>query len=440
LEIEGKKILIDCGMHQGPQIFESQGLGFMAAEIDYVLLTHAHIDHSGNLPLLYAEGFNGTVYATSASCELCNIMLKDSAHIQESEADWKNKKAMRAGSEAIKPLYTMKDAEGVLKLFRPYEYGVKFNVCKGVTAEFVDAGHLLGSSSIILDLEEDGEKKRVVFSGDIGNTDRPLLNNPTHITDADYIIMESTYGDRNHETISDFGQDLAGIIQDTFDRGGNVVIPAFAVGRTQELLYFIRKIKEQKMVTGHGDFPVYIDSPLAIEATSIFNAKTMGYFDEEAMSLIQSGINPIQFSNLRLSVTSDDSKFINTIKEPKVIISASGMCEAGRIRHHLKYNLWREDSTIVFVGYQVEGTLGNILLNGAERIKLKGDEIEVNAKIVKIDSISAHADKDELITWLSYLNKAPQRVFVVHGENRTAELFTESIIWLLRRTTARNMT
>lgn len=428
LEVGGKKILIDCGMYQGPQIFETQGLGFFAAEIDAVLLTHAHIDHSGNLPLLYKEGFRGSVITTSATRDLCNIMLKDSAHIQQQETEWKNKKAIRAGGATVKPIYTMADAEGVLKLFVPCKYNNLITVAQGVTVEFVDAGHLLGSSSVIVTAEEEGVTRKLVFSGDIGNHDRPLLNNPTAITEADYIITESTYGDRVHTDNPDFEVDLAAIIQETFDRGGNLIIPAFAVGRTQELLYYIRKIKDGNMVRGHGDFPVYVDSPLAIEATGIFSDKTKGYYDEEAMSLIKAGINPIGFSNLRLSVTSDDSKFINTVKEPKIVISASGMCEAGRIRHHLKHNLWRKDSTVLFVGFQVEGTLGSILLSGVNRIKLSGDEIEVNARIVKVDSISAHADKQELLNWLSHLNNPPKRVFVVHGDNRTAELFSESII------------
>ena len=352
LEAAGQRYLIDCGMEQGKDVYENQPIPVAPGEIDGVLATHAHIDHTGLLPLLVRNGFRGRIYATRPTAELCSIMLRDSAHIQEFEAEWKNRKGQRSGAEPVEPMYTIQDAEAAIALFRGYDYNKEIELAPGIVIRFVDVGHLLGSSSIEIWVTENGTTTKLVFSGDIGNHDQPIIKDPTYLKDADYVFMESTYGDRSHGPRPDYVAELAKILQRTFDRGGNVVIPSFAVGRTQELLYFIREIKEKNLVTGHGCFPVYIDSPLAIEATRIFKDTDSSCFDEETNALLAKGIDPIQFPGLKVSVTSDESRAINTDPVPKVIISASGMCEAGRIRHHLKHNLWRPECTVVFVGYQ----------------------------------------------------------------------------------------
>ena len=429
LEACGKKILLDCGMEQGANVFENAELPFEEGLIDYVLLSHAHIDHSGLLPLIYARGFRGQIMATEATADLCSIMLRDSAHIQMQEAEWRNRKAQRSGGGVYEPLYTMEDALGAIRLLVPCAYDTKVHICDEVTVRFTDVGHLLGSSSIEVFAKEGADERCVVFSGDIGNTNKPILRNPIYTKAADYVVMESTYGDRLHDSQEpDHVGDLAAIIQETFERGGNVVIPSFAVGRTQELLYFLRQIKEQKLVTAEPDFEVYVDSPLAVDATNVFGKNVQECFSEEARELVERGINPIGFPDLKLSITSDDSKAINFNPNPKVILSASGMCEAGRIRHHLKHNLWREDSTIVFVGYQTRGTLGRALLEGVDQVRLFGEQVEVKAKIVKLAGISGHADRDGLLKWVNgFTERPPKRVFVVHGEDKVCESFVRTL-------------
>lgn len=427
LEAAGKRILIDCGMEQGKDLFENQEIPVPASDIDYVFLTHAHIDHSGMLPLLYAQGFKGSVYATYATCSLCDIMLRDSAHIQEAEAEWRNRKGKRAGNAPVTPIYTTNDAIGVMEHFISCEYGKEIEVCEGIRIRFIDAGHLLGSASIEVWAEEDGETRKLVFSGDIGNINQPIINDPQYIKDADYVIMESTYGDRDHPERPDYVASLAEVIQRTLDRGGNVVIPSFAIGRTQEMLYFIRIIKEQGLVTGHDGFEVYVDSPLAIEATNIFNNTDIAYFDQEAADLMRQGINPIHFPGLKTATTSDDSIAINTSPTPKVIISASGMCDAGRIRHHLKHNLWRKECTVLFVGYQAAGTLGRVLVDGIDEVKLFGETINVQAEICVLAGISGHADREGLIRWISEFGHTPKRVFIVHGEDDVTDSFAQTI-------------
>ena len=392
-------------MEQGPDVFENAELPVKAEKIDMVLLTHAHMDHSGKLPLLYKEGFRGQIFATSATADLCEIMLRDSAHIQIFEAEWKNRKGKRAGKEEIQPLYDMEDAEGALSCLVRCSYDREIIIAEGIKIRFTDAGHLLGSSSIEVWIREEGVEKKLVFSGDIGNTNQPLIRDPQYLTEADYVVMECTYGDRSHEKPADYAVALAQVLQRTFDRGGNVVIPSFAVGRTQEMLYFIRRIKQENLVTGHDQFEVWVDSPLAIEATNIFREHMWSDFDDEAMELLQKGINPIGFAGLRTSVTTNDSRAINEDEKPKVIISASGMCEAGRIRHHLKHNLWRKECTILFVGYQAVGTLGRSLLEGAKEVKLFGEEIDVQAEICRLPGISGHADNQGLIRWISSFEK-----------------------------------
>lgn len=427
LEIGDKNILIDCGMEQGGDTYENAEIPVNASEIDCVLLTHAHIDHSGLLPLLYSQGFRGIIYSTYATSDLCDLMLRDSAHIQEFEANWRNRKAARAGKEPYVPLYTMDDAVRTVKLFSPCHYNEEVQVYPELKIRFNDAGHLLGSASIEVWATEGDVTKKLVFSGDIGNLNQPILKDPTYLESADYVIMESTYGDRSHGEHPDYITEVSEIIQETFDRGGNVVIPSFAVGRTQELLYFLRQIKAEGRIKGYRNYSVYVDSPLAIESTVAFTRNTYDCFDADTMELINKGINPLSFEGLRTTVTSDESRAINFDNAPKIIISASGMCEAGRIRHHLKHNLWRPECTILFVGYQAEGTLGRLLLEGNKRVKLFGESVEVKADIKFLNGVSGHADDKGLIKWISSYKENPSKVFVVHGQDEVCEHFAQRI-------------
>ena len=426
LQVAGKNILVDCGMEQGPDLYENQELPVNAGDIDYVLLTHAHIDHSGKLPLLAKEGFRGEIITTFATADLCDIMLRDSAHIQEFEAEWRNRKARRSGAEIYEPMYTMADADAAIRLLAPCDYNQRITLCEGIEVRFTDVGHLLGSACIEIWINEDGVSKKIVFSGDVGNLNQPIIKDPQYVKEADYVVIESTYGDRTHgDKIPDYVGEFTRILKETFDKGGNVVIPSFAVGRTQEILYFIREIKEENRIPEYPDFEVYVDSPLAIEATRVFNKNVKSCFDEDAMKLIEQGINPLVFPGLKTSITSDDSKEINFDEKPKVIISASGMCDAGRIRHHLKHNLWRKECTICFVGYQAMGTLGRKLVEGAECVKIFGESIMVNAKIECLQGISGHADMNGLLAWLHGFEKKPERIMVVHGEDHVTDSFAE---------------
>lgn len=427
LEVQGRKILIDCGLQQGKDERDNSVLDFAPNYIDYVIVTHAHIDHSGRIPLLIKEGFQGQIVTTRLTAQLMSVMLQDSAHIQEMDAQWKNQKGKRAGRPPVEPLYTVEDAAQVAAHITTAEYGQIVDLCPGVKLRFVDAGHLLGSASVELWLEENGVEKKIVFSGDIGNINQPIIRDPVPLQGADYVVMESTYGDRNHNPVTSYTAELAKIIDDTFSKGGNVIIPSFAVGRTQELLYFIREIKEKGLVTGHGNFPVYIDSPLAIEATRIFQNTDEECYDTETRALLDANINPIQFPGLRVSITSDESRMINADPVPKVIISASGMCEAGRIRHHLKHNLWRPECTILFVGYQAVGTLGRTLIDGATTVKLFGETIEVQADICQLTGLSGHADKDGLLRWVNSFEPKPKRVFIVHGNDEVEDIFAQTL-------------
>ena len=428
VECGGKKILVDCGLQQGRDEHDDNALDFAPGQIDYCLVTHAHIDHSGRLPLLVKEGFQGQIITTRLTAQLLSIMLRDSAHIQESDAEWKNRKAERSGAPRVEPLYTIEDAQRVSQYMTTCEYNQPLDLCEGVRVEFVDAGHLLGSASILVTATEGGITKQIVFSGDIGNVDQPIIRDPTYLTGADYVVMESTYGDRNHTEVWSYTDDLAKIIDETIAKGGNVVIPSFAVGRTQELLYFIREIKDKGMVKSDPDFPVYIDSPLAKKATTIFTGDLRGYLDEAALELVQDGTHMFNFTNLRMTETSEESKMLNMDPTPKVIISASGMCDAGRIRHHLKHNLWRPECTVVFVGYQGEGTLGRALLEGVKSVKLFGEEIAVHAQIVNFQGLSSHADRNHLLSWIQAIQAPkPQHVFVVHGDREVAPFFAKTI-------------
>lgn len=426
LEIGERYYLVDCGMEQGIDVFQNVPLPVSPSRIDAVFLTHAHIDHSGMLPRLFKDGFRGIIYSTPTTAELAGIMLKDSAHIQMSEAAWKNKRAERAGEDSLMPNYTVEDALGAIALFRGVEYGERITVSAGVDVRFTDVGHLLGSAAVELWLREGPNERKIVFSGDVGNVDQPIIKDPCPVSDTDYLVLESTYGGRYHEAVSDTVESLAKLIDKAIERGGNVIIPSFAVGRTQEMLYAIREIKQKKLVK-NVDFPVYVDSPLAIEATEIFSRCDPSCFDVQTKALIDDGIDPIRFSDLRLSLTVEDSKAINLCNTPKVILSASGMCEAGRIRHHLKHNLWQDKNLILFVGYQAEGTLGRQLLDGANEVRLFGEDIAVRAEIAFLKGTSGHADHEGLLNWTSSFNAKPRTVFLNHGTEESIAALGEAL-------------
>ncbi|MCI9394194.1 MAG: MBL fold metallo-hydrolase [Oscillospiraceae bacterium] len=427
LEVGGKKILIDCGLQQGRDEHDENALDFSPGYIDYVLVTHAHIDHSGRLPLLVKQGFHGRILTTGLTAELLSVMLRDSAHIQEGDAQWHNQKGKRAGLPPVEPLYTLLDAEEAIHMLESVEYGWLIDLCEGVRVRFNDAGHLLGSSAVEIWATENGVTKKIVFSGDLGNVDQPIIRDPEYIRDADYVVMESTYGDRNHEPPESYTGALAQLIDEVFSKGGNIVIPSFAVGRTQELLYFLREIKRDRLVQSVPNFTVCVDSPLAAEATKIYSGNLKGYLDDEAIAILQGGENLFTFPGLTLTHSTEESRALNEDRTPKIIISASGMCDAGRIRHHLKHNLWRQECAVVFVGYQGEGTLGRRLLDGAKSVKLFGEEIAVRARIVNFKGLSSHADRDHLLDWAMHFTPAPKQVFVVHGDENVTEIFADSL-------------
>ncbi len=428
LDACGKRILVDCGLQQGRDEIDDNKLPFHPGEVDYVFATHAHIDHTGRIPLLYKWGYTGQVHTTRLTAQLMNIMLLDSAHIQESDAQWANQKGKRAGRPMVEPLYTTEHAQMVLNNLTIHDYDQPFELCPGITVRFIDAGHLLGSSFIEFTITEHGETRKIVFSGDIGNQKQPIIRDPSYLCEADYVITESTYGDREHnEGEGEYTEDLARILDGTFAKGGNVIIPAFAVGRTQELLYFIREIKQRGLVTSCPNFPVYVDSPLAKAATTVFAGDLTGYIDEEAMELVDDGIRMLTFDDLRLTESTEESRALNSDKTPKVIISASGMCDAGRIRHHLKHNLWREECTVVFVGFQAEGSLGRRLLDGVPEVKMFGEDIAVKAQIVNFPGLSSHADLSALLGWIQAFSPKPRQVFVVHGDADVVPAYVERL-------------
>jgi len=423
---DGKtRILVDCGMFQGGREIESLNKAdfpFDPASIDFLLVTHAHIDHTGRIPVLCRRGFKGRIIATEATAALCSIMLPDSGHIQEMDAEWANRKAMRAGREMVEPLYTADYARECMKYFEGIEYDRVIDLSDNISVCFRDAGHILGSAIIEMWVKDEGIK--IVFSGDLGNKRQPIIKDPTYIKDADYLFIESTYGDRLHKSMGDSLNELLSIINETFERGGNVVIPSFAVGRTQEIIYELNAMVEKDMLKGIFKMPVYIDSPLASAATEVFKKYEKGYFDEEAMALIMSGDDPLEFKGLHFTASVEESKALNATPGSKIIISASGMCDAGRIRHHLKHNIWRPECSVVFVGYQAEGTLGRMLLDGRKHVKILGEMISVKARIFNIDSLSGHADRNGLIDWIDHFEKKPKLAFVVHGEDGAIDSFS----------------
>lgn len=432
LEIEDKKVLLDCGLFQGKKEVEElnyEEFQFNPKEIDYLFLSHSHIDHSGRIPLLVKKGFQGKIYATKPASDLCSIMLMDSAHIHEVEAEWKTRKALRKGEEEVKPLYTSEDAAESLKLFNPVLYDQKVEIDENITLRFKDAGHILGSAIIELWIKENGEEEKLVFTGDLGMKNKPILRNPEIVEECDYLIIESTYGNRLHEEVEKRTDKLIDVLVKTIKEEGTVVIPSFAVGRTQDIIYELNKYYDGKETESKKilqDIPVYIDSPLATKATQIFNQNPQA-FDKEARDYIMKGDNPLFFKNLHFTQSVDDSKALNISTEPKIIISASGMCEAGRIRHHLKHNLWRYNAAVVFVGYQADGTLGQRLKDGEKEVKILGEEIKVNANIYSIEGFSGHGDRDDLLAWLKEIKKTPKKTFIVHGEEDAREEFAETI-------------
>ena len=432
VEAAGKKFLVDCGMYQGKaaqEIENSEEFLYDPKEIDFMLLTHAHIDHSGRIPKLYNEGFRAPIYAHRATVDLCSIMLPDSGHIQETEVEWKNRKRIRAGLDPLPPLYTAEEAAKSLEIFKSVEYDQIIDVAENIQVRFNDAGHMLGSSIIEIWVTENGKTEKIVFSGDIGNNDIPLLNSPTMIESADYLVMESTYGSRLHLRNDDKAEMFLNIVSETLDKGGRVIIPSFAVGRTQEILYEIDKIKEthkddeefQRKYEQLMKTPVFVDSPLAISATEIFKKNT-DLFEDEIQEKLKNGDHPLEFPGLQFTQTADESKALNETYYPSIIISASGMCDIGRIKHHLKHNLWNPSSTILFVGYQAPGTLGRTIVDGADKVKIFGEEISVNARVEYIEGYSGHADQEWLLNFVySFINK-PKHIFLVHGEEDSQEV------------------
>lgn len=432
VEAAGKKFLVDCGMYQGKAALEmenSEEFLYDVSEIDFMLLTHAHIDHSGRIPKLYNEGYRGPIYAHRATVDLCAIMLPDSGHIQETEVEWKNRKRLRAGLEPLPPLYTAEEAAKCLEIFKPVEYDQIIDVADNIQVRYNDAGHMLGSSIIEIWVTENGKTEKIVFTGDIGNNDIPLLDSPTMIEDADYLVMESTYGSRLHMRNDDKANIFLNVVSETLDHGGRVVIPSFAVGRTQEILYEIDKIKDshkddeefQRKYQQLMKTPVFVDSPLAISATEVFKKNT-DLFEEEVQEKLRHGNHPLEFPGLQFTRTADESKALNETYYPSIIISASGMCDIGRIKHHLKHNLWNPSSTILFVGYQAPGTLGRTIVDGADKVKIFGEEISVNARVEYIEGYSGHADQEWLLNFVYSFIKKPRHIFLVHGEEESEEV------------------
>ena len=437
VEAAGKKFLVDCGMYQGKTAEEMENSDpflYDVSEIDFVILTHAHIDHSGRIPKLYNEGYRNKVYATKATCDLCAIMLPDSGHIQEVEIEWKNRKRMREGLDPLPPLYTAEDAYKTLEIFRPVQYDDIVEIDDNISVRFNDAGHMLGSAIIEIWVTEDGKTTKAVFTGDLGNNDLPLLDSPTMISNADYLIMESTYGSRLHMRNDDKAKMFLDIVAETLEKGGKVVIPSFAVGRTQEILYEIDKLKEDlgqdeefyKKYEKIMNVPVYVDSPLAISATEVFKKNTE-LFEEEIQEKIKRGDNPLEFRELHFTQTAEESKALNMDTSPAIILSASGMCEVGRIKHHLKHNLWDPNNTILFVGYQAPGTLGRSIVDGATKVKIFGEEIAVNARVEYIEGYSGHADQTWLLNFVYSFTNPPKHIFLVHGEEEGQEILKQKI-------------
>ncbi|MGB9825585.1 MAG: MBL fold metallo-hydrolase RNA specificity domain-containing protein, partial [Desulfofundulus sp.] len=418
LEAGSSRLMVDCGMFQGPRALRErnyQPFPVSPFTVDYVLLTHAHIDHSGLIPKLVKHGFRGKVLATPATIDLCAVMLPDSGHIQEMEVERLNRKAARAGRPLIEPIYNVEDAHRAMGFFQPVEYDQTVNLTSEISVRFLEAGHILGSAMVELTVKEGQQETKLLFTGDLGKKNQPFLKDPLPVECADYVFMESTYGDRLHSGQEDHLNLLHDIVWETYRKGGNLIIPAFAVERTQDLLY------DLNLLITNNRFPpmkIYIDSPMAVAATEVFKKYTP-YFDQETQELIARGKNPLNMDALEFVRTTEESMALNKIKSGAIIIAASGMCEAGRIKHHLRHNLWRPECTVLFVGYQAPGTKGRKIKDGAKFVRIHGEEVAVRADIRSIDGFSAHADREGLLEWLGHLQKPPARVFLVHGEPLT---------------------
>jgi len=428
VEINGARLLIDCGLYQERELRARNWDPFPTppGEIDAVLLTHAHLDHCGLLPKLVREGFSGPIHCTSASAEIADIVLLDSAHLQEEDAEYKQKRHEREGRKGPHPevpLYTTEDAEAVTPLFSLVKYEQPLQLSDGLEATYHDAGHILGAANIVLRIKQNGDERRILFSGDVGRRNKPILQDPAVIDKADYVVVESTYGDRIHKDRREIDEVLCDIVTSAKKAGGNIVIPSFAVERSQELLYHLSTLLRKKRIPR---LPVFVDSPMAIRVTDVFEHHPE-YFDEEMMALIRRRESPFDFPGLQETRTVEQSRQIGKHRGPAIIIAGSGMCTGGRIKYHLIDNITRKDSTILFVGYQAFGTLGRHIIEGVENVRILGQRYDVKARIAEIHGFSAHADRDELLAWLSSLKKAPRHVFVTHGEPEAAKSFSRFV-------------
>ena len=423
IEVNGSKLLLDCGLYQGRRADtykQNLSFGFDPTRLDAVVLSHAHIDHSGNLPNLVKSGFSGPIYATPPTATLGEVMLMDSAHIQESDIEYLNKKRLRRGELPVEPLYTRQDAAAAIEHYYPVKYAEPFSPVPGVTVRFFDAGHILGSAGIRLDIDENGSHKSLWFSGDIGRSELPLITDPELPSDVDYLMMECTYGDMEHITVEEAFQTFKTVAQKTFDRGGKIIIPAFAVGRTQEIVYFLNRLFSEGSIPA---IPVYVDSPLAVEASRIF-ARYPEYFEAETNAFIREHRHPaLDFPSLTYISSVEESKALNDKKGPMVIISASGMAETGRILHHLKNNIENPRNTVMIVGWQAPDTLGRRLVEGAKTVRIFGQLFECRAEVEVISGLSAHAGQQGLLRYAAAANGRAKKIFLVHGEEDAAKVF-----------------
>ncbi len=427
IQLNNHKFCIDCGLHQGNKEIEERNRLtdlYDIKNIEFIILTHAHIDHSGLIPKFVKEGFKGEIYTTHPTMDLLTIMLKDSAHVQQAEIEWLNKKRKRQGKSLLEPLYTEIDADNSIPLIRTINYGQMFSPCKGLEVILHDAGHILGSAIIETKITEQDKKYSVVFSGDLGRPNQFIVKNPSKIDYADFLFLESTYGNRLHKNEEQTLDELAEAINYSYKNNEKTIIPAFAVERTQELIYALYYLIKKKKIP--ESIPVYLDSPLAINATKIFD-KYHSYFDEESKELFKKGENPLKLQNLKFSLSTEDSIRLNNLNEPAIIISASGMANAGRIKHHLKHNLWRRGASIVFVGFQAQGTLGRRIVDGAKVVKIFGEEVEIHAKVFTINGFSAHADQRQILQWLENFKNPNMKIFLVHGEYKSQKVLKEKI-------------
>lgn len=427
IDTEKKRIAVDCGLFQGNSELKERNYQEFVIDpksIDYMILTHAHIDHSGLIPKLCTHGFKGSIYCSHSTEELVKVMLPDAGYIQESEVERKNRKLKRAGKSLLEPIYTARDAVQCLSQFKSINYDETVNLDEGIEIRLRDAGHILGSCIVEMWVEENGKKLKIVFSGDLGNSNQPIIKDPTIIENTDYLVLESTYGDRYHKGMNNRLEQLKAAIDDTMRRGGNLIIPSFAVERTQDLLYDLNILYKEGQLNPTID--IFIDSPLAIAATQIFQ-KSIEDYDQETRQLVEQGNHPLSLPNLKFSKTQQDSVQLNQKKGNTIVISASGMCDAGRIKHHLKHNLWRPESTILFVGFQAQGTLGRRILEGEKLVKIHGEQVAVKADIRNIEAYSAHADRTGLVNWLKNFVVPPRAVFLVHGEEQAQISLAECI-------------